>query len=112
MLIVAGVAAATAVSALVGTFAETPDQAGPWLSTVAVVLGMLGGAFFPVVQAGGLLETASLATPHAWGNEAFTKLREQGAGLGDVLRELGVLLLFAGAMISVATIRLRRVLTR
>jgi hypothetical protein len=24
-------------------------------------------------------------TPHAWGNEAFSKLRKEGGGIGDVL---------------------------
>ena len=33
---------------------------------VALVLGMLGGSFFPVAQAGGLLATLSLLTPQAW----------------------------------------------
>ena len=52
--------------ALVATFARTPDQAQSWQSMVALVLGMLGGTFFPVAQAGGLLAALSLATPQAW----------------------------------------------
>ena len=63
ILIGAGVLAATAVMALVATLARTPDQAQSWQSMVALVLGMLGGAFFPVAQAGGLLAALSLATP-------------------------------------------------
>ena len=52
--------------ALVATLARTPDQAQAWQSMVALVLGMLGGTFFPVAQAGGLLAALSLATPQAW----------------------------------------------
>ena len=52
ILIGAGVLAATAVMTLVATFARTPDQAQSWQTMVALVLGMLGGAFFPVRPGG------------------------------------------------------------
>jgi ABC-2 type transport system permease protein len=84
LLIVAGVIAATALTALVATFARTPDQAGYWQSIVAVVLGMLGGCFFPVYQAGGWLELVSLGTPHAW------FLRGLGELAGDAPPEAAV----------------------
>ena len=51
-------------------------------------------------------------TPHAWANEAFSKLQKEDGGIGDVLPQLGVLVLFASVMISLATLRLRRVLRR
>lgn len=111
LLIGAGVLAATAVAALVGTFARSPDQAGPWLSMVAVVLGMLGGTFFPVAQAGGLLESVSLATPHAWflrGLENLTGGAGPGAALGPTL----AILAFAAAVGSLAWIRSGRLLAR
>ncbi len=34
--------------ALVSSLAKTPAQAGGYASTAAVVLGLLGGTFFPV----------------------------------------------------------------
>ena len=55
-----------AVMALVATVAKTAEQAANWQAMVALVLGMLGGSFFPVTQAGGLIEKLSLpytATP-------------------------------------------------
>ena len=54
ILIATGVLAATCVMTLVATLAKTPDQAQSWQAMVALVLGMLGGAFFPVAQAGGV----------------------------------------------------------
>jgi ABC-2 type transport system permease protein len=66
LLIVAGVLAATAVMALVATLARTSDQAQSWGSMAALVLGMLGGAFFPIAQVGGVLGTLSLVSPHGW----------------------------------------------
>ena len=52
ILICAGVLAATSAMALVATLARTTDQAGAWQSMVALVLGMLGGTFFPVSPGG------------------------------------------------------------
>ena len=49
--------------ALVATLARTPEQARPWRSVVALILGLLGGSFFPVAQAGGVLAALSLASP-------------------------------------------------
>ena len=78
LLIVAGVLAATAVMALVATLASTPDQAQSWGSMAALVLGMLGGAFFPIAQAGGVLAALSLASPHAWFLRGLQELRRRG----------------------------------
>jgi ABC-2 type transport system permease protein len=111
LLIVSGVIAATAVSMLVATFARTPEQAGPWLSMVAVVLGMLGGTFFPVAQAGGLLEQVSLATPHAWFLRGLENL-SGGSGPGEALVPALAILAFAFAVGSAAWLRRGRLLTR
>ena len=111
MLIAAGVVAATAVCALVASFARTPDQAGPWLSMVAVVLGMLGGTFFPVAQAGGLLEQLSLATPHAWFLRGIENL-SGGASPSAALVPAAAILAFAAAVGSLVWIRRERLVAR
>ena len=96
ILIGAGVLAATAIMTLVATLARTPDQAQSWQAMVALVLGMLGGAFFPVAQAGGALAAASLATPQAW----FIRGLENMAGGAGVSAVLGP----AAAILAVAAI--------
>ena len=94
ILIVAGVVAATAVMALVATLARTSDQAQAWQSMVALVLGMLGGTFFPVSQAGGVLALLSLATPQAWFLRGIQNLAG-GAGADVVLGPTLAILIFA-----------------
>lgn len=94
MLILAGVLAATAMMSLVVTLARTPDQASYSQAIVALVLGMLGGTFFPVSQAGGLVEKLSLLTPHAWFLRGLRDLAG-GASAGAALGPTGVLLIFA-----------------
>jgi ABC-2 type transport system permease protein len=107
LLILAGVLAATAVTTLIATFARTAEQAGTWLSIVALVLGMLGGSFFPVVQAGGALALLSRGTPHAWFLEGLAQL-SGGAGPAAVLPAVGAILVFAGAAGALAYARVGR----
>ena len=110
-LIVAGVLAATAVMALVATFARTPDQAGAWQSMVALVLGMLGGTFFPVSEAGGVLATLSLATPQAWFLRGIENLAG-GQGAHVVAGPVLAILLFAAVTGTFAFLRAGRLISR
>ncbi len=105
LLIVAGVLAATAVMALVASLARTPDQAQSWQSMVALVLGMLGGAFFPIAQAGGVLAALSLASPHAWFLRGLQEL-SGGAGPGAALRPVAAILAFAAVSGALAAWRM------
>jgi linearmycin/streptolysin S transport system permease protein len=111
ILIAAGVLAATAVMALVATLARTPEQAQSWQAMVALVLGMLGGTFFPVAQAGGLLATASLATPQAWFLRGLENMTG-GAGAGAVLGPAAAILAFAVITGSLAFMRQARLVAR
>jgi ABC-2 type transport system permease protein len=106
-LIVAGVIAATAVMALVATLARTPDQAQAWQAMVALVLGMLGGTFFPVSQAGGVLALLSLATPQAWFMRGIQNLAG-GAGAQAVLGPTLAILVFAAVTGALAFSRSKK----
>jgi ABC-2 type transport system permease protein len=54
------------------------------------------------------VRTVAHLTPHAWANDAFSKLLEHGGGVADVAGQVAVLLAFAGVAIALATWRLRR----
>jgi ABC-2 type transport system permease protein len=111
MLIAAGVLAATAVMTLVATLARTPDQAQSWQGMVALVLGMLGGTFFPVAQAGGVLATLSLATPQAWFLRGIENMTG-GSGPEAVLGPVAAILVFAAITGALAFMRVGRLVTR
>ena len=111
ILIATGVLAATCVMTLVATLARTPDQAQSWQTMVALVLGMLGGAFFPVAQAGGLLATLSLATPQAWFIRGLENMTG-GAGVSAVLGPAAAILTFALITGGLAFTRLGRLVAR
>jgi ABC-2 type transport system permease protein len=110
ILIVAGVLSAMGVMMLVAAYARTAEVAGSIQAIIAFVLGMLGGAFFPVAQAGGWLAKASLLTPHAWFLRGLGDLNG-GAGPVDILPAAGYMLLFAAVTTALAASRLRRAVT-
>jgi ABC-2 type transport system permease protein len=108
LLVGAGVLAATGVTSLVASLARSPDQAGSWLAVVSVLLGLLGGAFFPLAQVGGSAATVSLATPHAWFLRGLGELAA-GGGPISVLPAVAAMSTFAAVTFGLALVRLRKV---
>ncbi|MPZ28620.1 MAG: ABC transporter permease subunit [Micromonosporaceae bacterium] len=108
VLIVAGVLAATGVMAVVASLANTAELAGNWQSIIAVVLGVLGGVFFPVSQVSGGLSTLSYLTPHRWFLRGLADLAG-GGGVGVVWLPAGAMLLFAAVTGAVAVLRTSQV---
>lgn len=90
MLVVTAVLAATGVVGMVASFTRTPESASAALGVVGTVLGALGGAFFPLRDAG-LLEVLSAVTPHHWFLQGLTRLAG-GAVPADVVGSALVLL--------------------
>ena len=93
VLILVGVWVAIAVAALVAALARTAEQAVAFATAAALVFGLLGGTFFPVSRADGLLATVSLLSPHRWLLEGFRDV-SYGAGVGDLASTLVVLIGF------------------
>jgi ABC-2 type transport system permease protein len=108
MLVLSGVLAGTGITALVATLARTPEQTGSWQAVIAVVLGLLGGSFFPIQQSGSVMATVSLVTPHAWFLRGLGTMA--GGELGEVLPAVVALLCFAVVTGTVAVLRIDRVM--
>jgi ABC-2 type transport system permease protein len=106
VLVIAAVLAALAIMALVVTLAKNAEQAGNWQSLVGVVLGMLGGTFFPVSLAPGVLSTLTLFTPQAWFLRGLGDLRSGSFDVvwTPVLTMLGMAVVAGG----IALTRLKR----
>ena len=90
LLILVGVTVAIAVAVLVAALARTSEQAVAFASAAALVFGLLGGTFFPVSRADGLLSIVSFLSPHRWLLEGFRDV-SYGAGVGDLGSTLLVL---------------------
>ena len=106
LLVVAAVLAATSLVAAVGAVARTAEQANVWQSAIAVVLGMVGGSFFPIAEGGGLLARLTLLTPHAWFMRGLQDVRA-GGDVVDVLPAVGAMLAF-GAVVGLVGLLLSR----
>ena len=111
LLVLAGVGTAVAVTALVTTLATTPAQAGSYASIVAVVGGLLGGTFFPISQAPGLLASLRFLSPQGWLMQGFQTLAS-GDSTSAVLPALAGTLVIGGVCGAVAWIRASRIVAR
>jgi ABC-2 type transport system permease protein len=110
LLVVTGVVTAVAVTSFVATFATTSTQAGNYASIVAVVGGLLGGTFFPISQAPGLLASARFLSPQGWLMEGFTELAT-GGGLVGAFPALAGTLVIGVAFGTLTWVRARRMLS-
>jgi ABC-2 type transport system permease protein len=111
-LVVAAVVAAMGITALVSTLAKTSQQASSYASVAAVVLGLLGGTFFPVSQGPGFLSLLSRIAPHAWLMEGFGDLSGGGTDVVDVLPSVAVVVGFGVVTGAIAVARSRRLVPR
>jgi ABC-2 type transport system permease protein len=108
LLVFACVIAATAMTACIASFAQTSEQAIQWQVISAALLGALGGAIFPVSQAGGALTFLSLLTPHAQFLRGLGLL-SHGGGPTTVLPMVGAILAFAAVLGGIASLRIRHI---
>jgi ABC-2 type transport system permease protein len=99
-----------AVAMLIGAVANNAEQA----ASVGVMAGLgvaaIGGCMVPPEIFPEPMATISWLTPHRWALDALRELIG-GAGLVDVLPQLGLLAGAAVAVFALATWRLRRALT-
>jgi ABC-2 type transport system permease protein len=111
LLVIAGVLAATSIMGVIAATATSADGAANLGAIIAVILGMLGGTFFPIGQGNDLLARLSYLTPHAWFMRGLSDI-SGGAEWTSVLPAVGALLLFTLVFGTVAWVLLQRKLTR
>ena len=106
VLVVAAILAATGIMSLIAALAKNAEQAANWQSVVAIVLGLIGGTFFPVSLAPGVLSTLTFAAPQAWFLRGLGDLR--GGSISAVWVPALALIGFAAVTGALAMTRLRR----
>lgn len=111
ILVIAGVLSAVGIMGVVASVAKTPEGAANLGSIIAVVLGMLGGTFFPIASTGGVLANLTYLTPHAWFMRGLAELGSD-APWTAALPAAGALLMFAVVTGVIAYFLLQRRLTR
>ena len=82
--------AAASLGMLVAALARTRSQVDAVGMVIGIVLGAVGGAITPIPEEG-FLHLLSQFTPHAHAIEGYLKLMSQGAGVVEVLPQVGLL---------------------
>jgi ABC-2 type transport system permease protein len=102
----------TGAAMVVGVFSNNPDQAGALGVMAGMLLGALGGAMVPLEIFPEPAHTLAYLTPQAWAIQGLREVGLRNGTIGDVLAELGVLLLYGLALMALGTWQFRRILTR
>jgi ABC-2 type transport system permease protein len=95
---------------LAGTLFRTPEQATAIGPAAGIALGMLGGCMWPLAVVSNTMRQLGHVTPHAWAVDAWTTLLSRGGTLSTIAGPLLILAGFATAFLTLATVRLRRIL--
>jgi len=101
----------TGVAMLAGAVFRNDQQASSVGVFLGLGLGALGGCMLPLDLFTGPMRTVAHITPQAWANDAFAELVRHDGNVVDILPNLGVLLAMAVALLTLASWRLRKVLT-
>ena len=107
---VATVVAVAGVATFVCALARTELQADGYTSMVAFVLALLGGNFVGPGQAPAALRSIAQFTPNGQSIDAFTRIAVDGDGVGDVARQLTLLVAFGVVFGSIGLVRMGRVI--
>lgn len=102
---------ATGAAVLVGSLCQTEEQARPVAFLLGLGLAALGGSMAPLEVFPATARAIAHVTPHAWANDAFSKLLKHGGDVISLLPQIGVLLGFAVLATTLAVWRLRHALT-
>jgi ABC-2 type transport system permease protein len=102
----------TGAAMVVGAFANNPDQAGAVGVMAGMLLGALGGAMVPLEIFPEPAHTLAYLTPQAWAIQGLREVALRGGTVVDVVQELGMLALYAVALLAIGTWQFRRILTR
>lgn len=93
---------------LSGTVFRTPEQASAIGPAIGIALGMLGGCMWPLEIVPPAVRTLGHFTPHSWAVDGWTEILSRGGGVADIALPLAVLTGCAAALLTLASLRLRR----
>ncbi len=110
LLLLSVVAAAAGVLMAVAAFARSAEAAGNVQSIVAITLGVLGGTFFPLPEAGGALSLLMRVSPHFWFLRGMADAA--GGGVQAALPDALAILVFAAVAGGLGWAAFGRRLTR
>lgn len=112
LVLAAFAAVASALAMIIGSVMDNEGAATGVGIGAGLVLAALGGCMTPLEFFPATLQKVAHVTPHAWAYEAFAEIQRHGAGVLDVLPQLGVLVAMAVVLLAVGAMTLRRSIDR
>jgi ABC-2 type transport system permease protein len=101
----------TGAAMLMGSSLHNAEQAGALGVFIGLAFAALGGCMVPIEFFPPAMVTVAHFTPHAWALDAFDEILREGGTVADIGPELGVLAVFAAALLAIATVAFRRRIT-
>ena len=103
---------AAGAAMVIGVVVDSEGAASGLSVGAGLVVAAIGGCMVPLELYPDRLRTIAHLTPHAWAYDALADIQRRGAGLVDVLPEVGVLVAMAVAVLALGALLLRRSLAR
>ncbi|PUZ27362.1 ABC-2 type transport system permease protein [Chitinophaga costaii] len=94
--------AATAYGILIGTLFKTPNQALNFGAISIVILSAIGGIWIPLEVMPAHMQQIGRLSPLSWGLDAINNIYLRNGGMGQVWKQIGLLLGFAGTLLAIA----------
>lgn len=100
-------AAASGLGLLVASLVKTPEATGGLGALIAVMMAAIGGCFVPTFVMPQFMQTLSKIVPHAWALQGYQDVLIRGYNAGQVMPEVGALMVFAAIFFGFALWRFK-----
>jgi ABC-2 type transport system permease protein len=107
VMMVTSTLAAAALGTTLGTFVKTESQASGLSIMTGMVMALLGGCWYPLEMFPQAVQNAVKILPTTWAMRGLLDIVLRGQGLGAILPEAGVLLIFAAVFFGIGIRRFR-----
>ncbi|MCC6500509.1 MAG: ABC transporter permease [Anaerolineales bacterium] len=107
IILICSALAAASIGTAMGTFIKSEGQAVGLSIMAGMLMGMLGGCWYPLELFPSFMQTIAQIFPTYWSMQGLLDLLLRGAGVAEILPEAGVLILFAGVFFSIGVWRFR-----
>lgn len=107
VMLICSALAASAIGVALGAFVKTESQASGLSIMLGMVMGLLGGCWYPLELFPAAVQQAVKILPTRWAMEGMLDIVLRGRGLSAVLPEAAVLLGFAALFYAIGIWRFR-----
>lgn len=112
LILILGIFSFVGLGILVSASAAQQESAMQVLSMVQFPMLFLSGVFFPIQQMPSVMQVISKCVPLTYAVDALRKVMILGAGIGDVTKELVILVLFGVVTLAIAVPLFKKIITR